>query len=149
MSADEQPSLFADAPEPVRPAEFAPEPGAPLAAWDRAFRPHDYVVLAEQVVRSGWQVPIPFSLRVPKEIPLAGRKLQITARFVNARQPLFALAGLWEWWQDAGKVKYVDRSKNNKRPDTNAPHDFSKASAPKNAEHDREECEGEDSNTAA
>jgi uncharacterized lipoprotein YbaY len=49
-------------------------------------------VLAEQVVRSGWQVPIPFSLRVPKETPLADRKLQITARFVSARQPLFALA---------------------------------------------------------
>ena len=49
-------------------------------------------VLAEQVVRSGWQVPIPFSLRVPKETPLEGRKLLITARFVMARQELFALA---------------------------------------------------------
>lgn len=48
-------------------------------------------VLAEQVVRSGWQVPIPFSLRVPKETRLDGRRLVITARFASARQPLFQL----------------------------------------------------------
>ncbi|MFO1079438.1 MAG: YbaY family lipoprotein [Reyranellaceae bacterium] len=48
-------------------------------------------VLTEQVVRSGWQVPIPFSLRLPKDLSLAGRKLEITARFVLARQPLFQL----------------------------------------------------------
>ena len=29
-------------------------------------------LLAEQVVRSGWQVPIPFALRLPKETSLAG-----------------------------------------------------------------------------
>jgi uncharacterized lipoprotein YbaY len=48
-------------------------------------------VLTEEVVRSGWQVPIPFALRLPKDISLADRKLEITARFVQARQPLFQL----------------------------------------------------------
>ena len=48
-------------------------------------------VLAEQVVRSGWQVPIPFALRLPRDTTLEGRKMVITARFVLARQPLFEL----------------------------------------------------------
>jgi uncharacterized lipoprotein YbaY len=48
-------------------------------------------VLTEEVVRSGWQVPIPFALRLPKDMSLEGRKLEITARFVQARQPLFQL----------------------------------------------------------
>lgn len=48
-------------------------------------------VLAEQVIRSGWQVPIPFALRLPKEISLADRNLVITARFVLSRQTLFQL----------------------------------------------------------
>jgi uncharacterized lipoprotein YbaY len=48
-------------------------------------------VLAEQVVRSGWQVPIPFALRLPRDTILDGRRLVITARFVLARQPLFQL----------------------------------------------------------
>ena len=48
-------------------------------------------VLAEQVVRSGWQVPIPFTLRLPKETSLAGRKLVVTARLVLAHQVLFQL----------------------------------------------------------
>ena len=48
-------------------------------------------VLAEQVVRSGWQVPIPFALRVPKETSLADRKLVVTARLVLAHQVLFQL----------------------------------------------------------
>jgi len=48
-------------------------------------------VLAEQVVRSGWQVPIAFALRLPKETALAGRKLVVTARFVLAHQVLFQL----------------------------------------------------------
>jgi uncharacterized lipoprotein YbaY len=57
---------------------------------DTAGKPAE--VLAEQVVRSGWQVPIPFSLRVPRDTRLEGRRLVITARFVSARQPLFQLA---------------------------------------------------------
>jgi uncharacterized lipoprotein YbaY len=48
-------------------------------------------VLTEQVVRSGWQLPIPFALRLPKDVSLVDRKLEITARFVQARQPLFEL----------------------------------------------------------
>lgn len=48
-------------------------------------------VLAEQVVRSGWYLPIPFALRLPKETSLADRKLVITARFVLARETLFQL----------------------------------------------------------
>lgn len=56
---------------------------------DTAKKPAE--VLAEQVVRSGWQVPIPFSLRLPKETNLEGRRLVITARFVSARQAVFAL----------------------------------------------------------
>jgi len=48
-------------------------------------------VLAEQVVRSGWQVPIPFALRLPKDTSLAGRKLVVTARLVLANRVLFQL----------------------------------------------------------
>jgi uncharacterized lipoprotein YbaY len=48
-------------------------------------------VLAEQVVRSGWQVPIPFALRLPKETVLDGRKLALAARMVLAHRDLFRL----------------------------------------------------------
>lgn len=48
-------------------------------------------VLAEQVVRSGWQVPMPFALRLPKETSFEGRRLAITARIVLAHQILFEL----------------------------------------------------------
>ncbi len=48
-------------------------------------------ILAEQVVRSGWAVPIPFALRLPKDTSLEGRKLAITARLVEAHQTLFQL----------------------------------------------------------
>ena len=42
-------------------------------------------LLAEQVVRSSWAVPIPFALRVPADATLDGRHLAITARIVLAR----------------------------------------------------------------
>jgi len=48
-------------------------------------------VLAEQVVRSGWQVPMPFALRLPKETTFEGRRLALTARLVLAHQVLFEL----------------------------------------------------------
>ena len=48
-------------------------------------------VLAEQVVRSGWHVPIPFALRLPRETSFEGRKLAIAARLVLAHQALFDL----------------------------------------------------------
>ena len=49
-------------------------------------------VLAEQVVRSGWEVPIPFALRLPKDTPLKGRKLAVTAKLVVGHRTLFQLA---------------------------------------------------------
>jgi uncharacterized lipoprotein YbaY len=48
-------------------------------------------IVAEQVVRSGWQVPIPFALRLPKDMSLDGRKLVVTARLVVHQQTLFEL----------------------------------------------------------
>lgn len=48
-------------------------------------------IVAEQVVRTGWSVPIPFTLRLPKDTA-AGRKFVITARLVLGRQVLFKLA---------------------------------------------------------
>jgi uncharacterized lipoprotein YbaY len=48
-------------------------------------------IMAEQVVRSGWQVPIPFALRLPTNTVLQGRKLAIAARLVLAHQALFQL----------------------------------------------------------
>jgi uncharacterized lipoprotein YbaY len=48
-------------------------------------------IIAEQVVRSGWHVPIPFSLRLPPELSLTDRSLVISARTVLAHQTLFQL----------------------------------------------------------
>ena len=49
-------------------------------------------ILTEQVVRSGWKVPIPFAVHLPKGTPLAGRELVVTARLVVGHQTLFQLA---------------------------------------------------------
>jgi uncharacterized lipoprotein YbaY len=48
-------------------------------------------IIAEQVVRSGWHVPIAFSLPLPPEISLTDRNLVISARMVLAHQTLFQL----------------------------------------------------------
>jgi uncharacterized lipoprotein YbaY len=48
-------------------------------------------ILTEQVVRSGWKLPIPFALHLPKDTPLVGRKLVVTARLVVGHQTLFQL----------------------------------------------------------
>jgi hypothetical protein len=48
-------------------------------------------VVAEQVVRSGWAVPIPFVLRLAKDTPLDDRKLVLTARLAQGRQTLFQI----------------------------------------------------------
>ncbi|MGZ5901413.1 MAG: YbaY family lipoprotein [Reyranella sp.] len=48
-------------------------------------------IMAEQVVRSGWEFPIPFALRLPKKTALEDRKLAIAARLVLAHQVLFQL----------------------------------------------------------
>jgi uncharacterized lipoprotein YbaY len=49
-------------------------------------------ILTEQIVRSGWKMPIPFALHLPKDTPLKGRKLVVTARLVVRHQTLFQLA---------------------------------------------------------
>jgi uncharacterized lipoprotein YbaY len=54
-------------------------------------RPIEPVILTEQVVRSGWEVPIPFALHVPKHTRLEGRQLLITARLVVGHRSLFQL----------------------------------------------------------
>ena len=48
-------------------------------------------VLAEQVVRSGWQVPIPFELRLPTDMKLNNRKLVLTAKLVLLHRVLLQL----------------------------------------------------------
>jgi uncharacterized lipoprotein YbaY len=54
-------------------------------------RPTEPIVLTEQVVRSGWEVPIPFALHLPEHTPLEGHKLLVTARLVVRHQSLFQL----------------------------------------------------------
>lgn len=51
----------------------------------------DGELLAEQVVRSGWQVPIPFALRLPASFSTEGRKLILTARLVAAHRVQYRL----------------------------------------------------------
>lgn len=48
-------------------------------------------ILAEQMVRSGWHVPIAFALRLPKDTSLDDRNLKISARVMHAHQTLFEL----------------------------------------------------------
>lgn len=54
---------------------------------------HPARVLAEQVVRSGWRLPIVFALRVPTEVSSgdADRRLSLSARLVLAHRTLFEL----------------------------------------------------------
>lgn len=48
-------------------------------------------LLAEQVVRSGWEEPIPFALRVPADVALNERRLAISARVVLARTVIYRM----------------------------------------------------------
>lgn len=48
-------------------------------------------VLTEQVIRSGWHLPMGFSLRLPAGMSLEGRPLALAARVVLARRTLFEL----------------------------------------------------------
>lgn len=48
-------------------------------------------VLAEQMVRTGWHVPVAFALRLPRDTSLDDRKLVITARVVQGHRTLFEL----------------------------------------------------------
>jgi uncharacterized lipoprotein YbaY len=54
-------------------------------------KPSNVEVLTEQVLRTGWHVPIPFFLRLPKDTSFEGRKLVVDARMVLAHQTLFKL----------------------------------------------------------
>ena len=54
-------------------------------------KPSNVDVLTEQVLRTGWHVPIPFFLRLPKDTSFEGRKLVVDARMVLAHQTLFEL----------------------------------------------------------
>lgn len=49
-------------------------------------------ILTEQVVRSGWHLPLGFSLRLPAGLSLENRPISLTARVVLARRTLFELA---------------------------------------------------------
>ena len=49
-------------------------------------KPSNVEVLTEQVLRTGWHVPIPFFLRLPKDTSFEGRKLVVAARMVLAHQ---------------------------------------------------------------
>jgi uncharacterized protein with NAD-binding domain and iron-sulfur cluster len=65
-------------------------PGAPLAAWDQAFRPHDYVVLAEQL-GAGWR---PWNLVLPRRPGEPGAGSDPVAPW---RMALEAIAWLRRW----------------------------------------------------
>jgi hypothetical protein len=49
-------------------------------------------ILTEQVVRSGWHLPLGFSLRLPAGVSLENRSIAVAARVVLARRTLFELA---------------------------------------------------------
>ena len=80
-------------------------------------------VLAEQVVRSGWAVPIPFALRLPHDAPLQGRKLSLTASLVLDHQTLFSVGRAAHHCgrrPDAGRQASVRRSGHAQCPDHEA-----------------------------
>jgi uncharacterized lipoprotein YbaY len=66
-------------------------PGAELRVqlFDRAAEPP--VLLTESVVRSSWVDPIPFGLRLPRDMKLQGRKLSVEARLSLGRLVLYHL----------------------------------------------------------
>jgi uncharacterized lipoprotein YbaY len=48
-------------------------------------------LLTEAVVRSSWEEPIPFGLRLPPDVKLEGRKIAIAARLARGSSPLYGL----------------------------------------------------------
>jgi uncharacterized lipoprotein YbaY len=56
---------------------------------DRALDPPQ--LLTEAVVRSSWEEPIPFGLRIPRDMKLDGRKLAIAVRLARGSSPLYGL----------------------------------------------------------
>jgi uncharacterized lipoprotein YbaY len=57
--------------------------------FDQAVDPPQ--LLTETVVRSAWEEPIPFGLRLPLDFKLEGRKLAIAARLARGSSPLYGL----------------------------------------------------------
>ncbi len=66
-------------------------PGAELRVqlFDQAAQPP--ALLTEAVLRSSWVEPIPFSLRLPQDVKLQGRKLVLDARLSLGVQTLYRL----------------------------------------------------------
>jgi uncharacterized lipoprotein YbaY len=48
-------------------------------------------LLTEAVVRSSWEEPIPFGLRLPPDMKLQGRKLALAVRLARGSSPLYGL----------------------------------------------------------
>jgi len=48
-------------------------------------------LLSESVVRSSWVEPVPFTLRLPTDLKLEGRKLVLGVRLSRGRAPLYGL----------------------------------------------------------
>ena len=48
-------------------------------------------MLTEAVVRSSWEEPIPFGLRLPPDMKLQGRKLALAVRLARGSSPLYGL----------------------------------------------------------
>jgi hypothetical protein len=66
-------------------------PGAELRVQllDQGVEPRQ--LLTETVVRSAWEEPIPFGLRVPLDMKLEGRKLAIAVYLARGSSPLYRL----------------------------------------------------------
>jgi hypothetical protein len=70
-------------------AQLAPGAELRVQLLDRASDPP--ALLTEAVVRSSWVEPIPFSLRLPRDMKLEGRKLIIDVRLALGASPLYGL----------------------------------------------------------
>lgn len=76
-------------------AYYRPKTQLPLGAelrvqlLDQSVNPSK--LLTETVVRTAWEEPIPFSLRLPLDVRLEGRKLVIAVRLARGSSPLYGL----------------------------------------------------------
>lgn len=76
-------------------AHYRPRTQLPLGAelrvqlLDQAHNPPE--LLTEAVVRTAWEEPIPFGLRLPPDMKLGGRKLAIAVRLARGSSPLYGL----------------------------------------------------------
>ena len=78
-------------------AELARPPGAPLAAWDQAFRPQDHIALAEPV-GAGWR---PWRLELPRRPGEPGMGSDPVTPW---RMALEALTWLRRWHSDVAAL---------------------------------------------